>query len=398
MRVARFCALSLCLSSLVLLAVPRPSRGQTAGYDLRFDPAAHTWVTAAPDPSPSSASPPSRARDAGDDPLGGVEIISSFPFPAGWLYGRDIAWDGSSLWIGENFTSSIYEIDPLTGDVLSSFFGPSSNPWGLTFDGVNLINATTTLAGPPPDVLPDDVFTLTTGGGILDTWLAPDSPDANPHGCAFDPATGSLWLSDSESDTIYELDPADGAVRSSFAAPSGEVRGLAFDGQDLWAIDYEGLALVQLDLSGNVLFTVSIADLGGDPEGLAFDGRYLWITENDNDLIYQVDPGKQCLLAVELERHELRAGDRLAFHIELRHRRLRTVTVPFAIWVEDERGEIVAERTTRPHTLRFGDRVRFDSELELPARTAPGNYVLKVGARRMQQGVAWETRPFRIVP
>jgi DNA-binding beta-propeller fold protein YncE len=265
------------LSSLLLLLVLVPGRlpAQAATAEAEFDPIAGVWVAGPLDSALSPAGRASGPKGPAVQNLGGVEIVKSFPFPPGWLYGRDIAWDGASLWIGENFSSRIYEVDPNTGNVLSSFAGPNSNPWGLAFDGVNLLHATITLAGPPPDGLPDDVYVLTTQGGVLNSWLAPDSPNANAHGCAFDPATGSLWLSDSESDTIYELDPADGAIRSSFPAPGSEVRGLTFDGQNLWAIDYDSLSLMQFDFSGNIQYTVSIAALGNDPEGLEFDGSYL---------------------------------------------------------------------------------------------------------------------------
>lgn len=392
MRVARLSSLLLLLS-LVGGALP----AQAADAKAEFDPIAGVWVAGRLDPASAPAARTSVLRTAGQN-LGGVEIVKSFPFPPGWLYGRDIAWDGASLWIGENFTSKIYEIDPTTGNVLSTFFGPNSNPWGLAFDGVNLLHATITLAGPPPDNLPDDVYILTTQGVVLDTWLAPDSPNANAHGGAYDPATGSLWLSDSESDTIYELDPADGAIRSSFPAPGSEVRGLTFDGQYLWGIDYDTLSLIQFDLSGNTRYTVSIAALGNDPEGLEFDGSYLWITENENDLIYQVDAGQPCQLKVELGRDELRAGDRLPFRVGLHHQRLKAVTMPFAMWIEDEQGQLVEKQRSRPYTMHFGDVVEFSGALALPAATKPGNYTLKVGTTQMQQGVAWAAQPFRIVP
>lgn len=393
MRVAR-------LSSLLLLLSLVPARlpAQAADGKVTFDPIAGVWVSGGLDSASSLAGHASGPKRPAPENLGGVEIKKSFPFPPGWLYGRDIAWDGASLWIGDNFTSRIYEIDPDTGNVLSSFNGPNSNPWGLAFDGVNLLHATITLAGPPPDGLPDDVYVLTTGGGVLNRWLAPDSPNANAHGCAYDPATGSLWLSDSESDTIYELDPADGAVRSSFPAPGSEVRGLTFDGQDLWAIDYDTLTLIQFDLSGNVQHTVSIAALGNDPEGLEFDGTYLWIDENQNDLIYQVDVGQPCQITVELGREELRPGDSMPFRVAVHHGRLKTVTVPFAIWVENDHGEVVMRKRTRPYTMHFNDVVEFKGELALPAAMGPGNYVLKVGTTRMQQGAAWKAHPFRVTP
>jgi hypothetical protein len=386
------------LSSLLFLSLAAGGLpAQAASSQAQFDPVAGVWVAGRLDSTSSPAGRVSGLRPEIQN-RGGVQVIKSFPFPPGWLYGRDIAWDGASLWIGENFNSRIYEIDPDTGGVLSSFFGPNSNPWGLAFDGTNLLHATITLAGPPPDNLPDDVYVLTRQGGVLDTWLAPDSPNANAHGCAYDPATGSLWLSDSESNTIYELDPTNGAIRSSFAAPGSEVRGLAFDGQYLWVIDYDTLSLIQFDFSGNVQYTVSIATLGNDPEGLEFDGQYLWITENENDLIYQVDPGQPCQLEVELGRNELRAGDRLPFRVALHHQRLKAVTVPFAMWIENDQGQVIFKQRSQPYAMHFGDVVEFRGELALPAATPPGNYSLKVGTTKMQQGVAWESQPFRIVP
>jgi len=60
-----------------------------------------------------------------------MTIVKSFGFPAGWLYARDIAWDGSYLWMGENFNSRIYKLDPANGAVISNFYAPGSNPWGL---------------------------------------------------------------------------------------------------------------------------------------------------------------------------------------------------------------------------------------------------------------------------
>lgn len=219
-------------------------------------------------------------------------LVNSFDFP--WdsqfpRFARDIAWDGSSLWVGENLSSGIYEIDPTHGSVISSFSAPGFNPWGLAWDGSDLKNATISLCQHPPgDTFPDKVYTITTAGSTLYDWLAPTSPDAEPHGLAFDGLTNSLWLSDSYSRYIYQLDPLDGNVLSSFLFPGEAPHGLAWDGQYLWAIDNPNAMLYQLDTGGNVIDSGSILYLGNDPEGLAWDGQYFWITENQSDKIYQV--------------------------------------------------------------------------------------------------------------
>jgi len=141
---------------------------------------------------------------------------------------------------------------------------------------------------PPGDTLPDYVFTLTTSGSQLYSWLAPQSPDATPHGLAYDPVGDTLWLSDEYTNTITELDPVTGAVRSAFTFPGSDPRGLTWDGKHIWAIDNPSQSLYKLTTAGAVVDTISIAALGTDPEGLTFDGQYFWVTENQTDTIYQI--------------------------------------------------------------------------------------------------------------
>lgn len=259
------------------------------GADLAYQQSTNTWVSASEiDVSLSETVAPSNDPEAIAHPKGTISVVTSFPFPSGWSYARDAAWDGSSLWIGENLTSGIVELDPGTGAVLSSFDAPDSNPWGLTFDGTNLINAELDPSGPPD---PDDVYTVDRTGTLLNAWPAPTSPNAEAHGCAFDPSTGSLWLSDSAAAVIFELNPTTGAVLSSFPAPGADVRGLAFVAQDLWVIDQATLNLFRLTTAGTTVDTFDISSLGTQPEGLTSDGQYMWVTENSTDTIYQIDVG-----------------------------------------------------------------------------------------------------------
>ena len=218
-----------------------------------------------------------------------VSVINSFNFLPGWVYVRDLAWEGNSLWVAENATSSIYKMDPLSWSVMSSFADPGTNPWGLAWDGVNVLNTKPSLINLPPDDTKEDyVYSLTTTGQQLNSWLAPLSPNATPHGLAFDAATDSLWLSDSYTNTIFKLNPSTGSILSSLPFPDSDPRGLAWDGQYLWAIDNSTMLLYKLSVEGAVVDTFSIAALGSDPEGLAWDGQSFWISENSTDKIYQV--------------------------------------------------------------------------------------------------------------
>lgn len=71
-----------------------------------------------------------------------------------------------------------------------------------------------------------------------------------------------------------------------FAAASGNISGLAFDGTDLWQLDTIGHALIRTDVDdGSTLDTFTLSGLLGGQSGLAFDGTDLWITHNQG-----VDP------------------------------------------------------------------------------------------------------------
>jgi len=122
-----------------------------------FHPGLHCWIPAGGAVEPSATAPSLRAPGGpARTSRGTMTIVKSFPFPSGWLYARDAAWDGSYIWMGENFNSRIYKLDPASGSVVASFYAPASNPWGLAWDGTHLKNSTITMYHMPPgDTLPD---------------------------------------------------------------------------------------------------------------------------------------------------------------------------------------------------------------------------------------------------
>ena len=132
-----------------------------------------------------------------------------------------LAWDGEAIWTS-TLWGSIYRLDPEGGAVLKELTAPSPQPWGMTFDGDN------------------------------------------------------LWISDFAEKTIYSLDPGTGGVVDSFPAPDvvGGAKGLAWDGQYLYAMGWTSPILYRLDRQGNVLGQVELE--GGAGGGLTYDGANFW--------------------------------------------------------------------------------------------------------------------------
>jgi outer membrane protein assembly factor BamB len=162
------------------------------------------------------------------------------------------------------------------GTILRSFAAPADNPRGITFDGRSLWLT---------DSLTDLIYQLDPRDGTVLKSFA--TPADNPTGITFDGR--SLWLCDTGADLIYQLDPRDGTVLKSFATPDSTGIDLAFDGRSLWHTDFLTNLIYQLDpRDGTVL--KSFATPTTNAWGVTFDGHHLWAVDFASRLIYELDP------------------------------------------------------------------------------------------------------------
>ena len=93
---------------------------------------------------------------------------------------------------------------------------------------------------------------------------------------------------------VYDVRNLTPPLITAFAPPDSAMRGLAFDGQYLWAANSGdgnsmfGPKIYRLDPdSGTVLNTYS--GISNHPCGLAWDGQYLWHSTYIDGIIYQLD-------------------------------------------------------------------------------------------------------------
>jgi len=159
-----------------------------------------------------------------------------------------------------------------TREVVSSITPPST-PDGIAWDGQFLFVAT---ASTPTDV----IYKLGLSGDIVGAFR---SPAVETTGLAFDGE--NLWVLDFVEALVFEVDVA-GRVLKSIAAPCSEPQGLAYDGRYLWTFTNQIHGrLFQFDTSGSTIRTL---DTNGY-DGLAWDGKYLWMNGVPGELT-QVDP------------------------------------------------------------------------------------------------------------
>jgi DNA-binding beta-propeller fold protein YncE len=118
----------------------------------------------------------------------------TLPVPEKWC--RDMAWDGTYLWLVTSYTNKVWKLQSSNGTVVSSFSAPEDFLGGLACDGNylwivwgNSYLQTNRISKVNP-----------ASGGILKTYQGPGS---RLTGLAWD--NGCLWCLDWETDTIYKL-------------------------------------------------------------------------------------------------------------------------------------------------------------------------------------------------
>ena len=136
------------------------------------------------------------------DNLESENALSNLGFPAP----TDMTYDGTHFWIVDWQTNSISQVVPEDGNILRSIPGPSSLP------------------------------SYTSN---------PTVRNANPFGITWDGI--GLWITDTEEDMIYRINPSDGSILSMFASPGANPKGITWDGEFLWHVDQGTQTIYKLD-------------------------------------------------------------------------------------------------------------------------------------------------------
>ena len=162
------------------------------------------------------------------------------------------------------------------GDVLNQFSTPGSLPTGLTFDGSHLWLA---------DSQTDKIYQINTQSGAV--MRSFESPGYHPEGLAWDGRY--LWHVDAGEKMVYYIDPANGRVIKALESNSANPRDIAWDGHSLWMIDHKNDAVLKVSAVDGMMIQ-TFPSPGQEPTGITFDGKYLWIADRGTDRIYLVNP------------------------------------------------------------------------------------------------------------
>jgi glutamine cyclotransferase len=206
-------------------------------------------------------------------------VIDSFPSPDTAPFGLE--WINGKLWHSDLRTQTIYQLDPNNGSVLRSFYAPDQWSKDLAFDGSYLF-----VCGNYQSA----IYKIDTiNGSLIGSFLAPGS---NPVGLCFDGTY--LWNADLNSDQsqpnyIYKLNPLNGQVISSIITPAEWPAGLAWDNGYIWNVDMKNKVIYKIN-PNNGEVVKAVGTPGTMPTGLALGNSKLWNADWDRATIYSFAP------------------------------------------------------------------------------------------------------------
>jgi sugar lactone lactonase YvrE len=237
------------------------------------------------------------------------KVINSFPLPGPNPQG--VVWDGNNLWVVDDETNKLYQLDPVKGKVILELAIPSllglndMNLCGLTWNGSYLLVAdctSKTLYRVDPKERSAKVLInlleVKRGQGIRSIAMK-ESPIT---GLAWDGAC--LWAAFAAgySSSVYRIDLAAGTLIQHFFAPGPKPQGLAWDGNYLWILDSRNRVIYKFSAIGKWT-GVSFPSPKGSPAGLAFDGKYLWNVDKETRMIYKIEVVRE-----EAEKNQFKGG------------------------------------------------------------------------------------------
>ncbi len=201
------------------------------------------------------------------------DVLDQFPTPTAHPTG--LTYDGSTLWMADRLTDSLYAISPKTGELRFSLPAPGFIPRGLAWDGEYLWCV---------DQQEQRILQLEPGTG--ETIHSVESPTPSIQGITWD--EGDLWIVDDREDALCRISAVDGTVIDRFRAPSMKPTGLARWNQYLLCGDRieDRIYLIDREHEGEVVY--SFAAPGSHVRGLTVVNNRLWAVDYQEDQLYNI--------------------------------------------------------------------------------------------------------------
>lgn len=215
-------------------------------------------------------------------------ILRILPLPgySNGYFAYGLAFDGTYLWVGDDYDGMIYKMDTL-GNVVGSFMGIPGSNHGLAWDGSGLWCA--------GGYSSNHIIKFDSSGTRIDS-VAENWQYIGGLGYDGSHLLVTVYYPNTVNN-VYFLDPVTGQVVDTVPSPGTQPQGVTFDGQYIWVVmddnDGDPERVWKIDpLTGDTLMSFPVPTTS--PRGLAWGGNCLWLIARNSGgagcAVFQIDP------------------------------------------------------------------------------------------------------------
>jgi len=295
---------------------------------------------------------------------GSGRFVHSIPIVGSGNCGQYVAtndWASGTFFI-EDWAGSIYELDATTGAVLNSYPNAGGNIHGLAWDGRYLIqNGYNQYVAYFTDKdTGATIYSQPSTGGYGIAWGKYDSPYDDQW----------LWTADHTTNLISQDDYYTGASVFTFPTVNTGLVGVAFDGINLWTMQWSSDIIECHNPAGGLVTTIGAPS--SNPRDGCWDGHYLWSVHWQTATAYQMDlyqeagfyPVTGCLLP---RYNQTTTGGSFTLEVTLLNH--TSMTVQTQAWIQAEQvGGGISKTVVGPVNLSMaaGQFLEVDKRFSVP--------------------------------
>jgi len=183
---------------------------------------------------------------------------------------QDVSSDGTDVWVTNEFSNSVSEIQASTGTVINTI-AVGGYPQGISSDGTDVWVANSNS---------NSVTEIRASTGTVINTIA---VGGNPRGISSDGT--DVWVANYTSNSVTEIQASTGTVINTIAV-GGYPQGISSDGTDVWVTNSASWSVSEIQASTGIL--LNTIPVGTHPTGISSDGTDVWVANLYSDSVSEI--------------------------------------------------------------------------------------------------------------
>jgi YVTN family beta-propeller protein len=183
---------------------------------------------------------------------------------------QGISSDGTDVWVTNEFSNSVSEIQASTGAVINTI-AVGGYPQGISSDGTDVWVANSNS---------NSVSEIQASTGTVINTI---SVGGNPQGVSSDGT--DVWVANYTSNSVTEIQASTGTVINTISVGSYPY-GISSDGTHVWVTNSASWSVSEIQASTGIV--INTIPVGAKPQGISSDGNDVWVANTFDDSVSEI--------------------------------------------------------------------------------------------------------------